>query len=391
MLSSEHLLLGSEYYPPLSLLDSVDLYVGISGSDAHGNGTSDNPFFSLERAHKALFNYRPTPSATINVYIQEGIYNVDTFRPNYPFGSNVAWTGAYEDFGAGQISLSNYSSVTSAPAEATELQYYDIDCTFPTDTEAAVGQFVLILQPSGGTNNPATRGLHKIIAWDSGTFTATVRVWQVNGVAEQASGTITASGSIIKTVFKSTGNMLEIIGAISGGTWNGLVFEGTGTAEYAVSRGIELKLGGNMSGGTRLGMHNYQVGARTSVGSSLLGQGISASKCKVDGMLANQGMIDNVGGGIINGCGTAGVGCNTGFLRHRSYIHSSGSVAAVLVGNNGTIDVVSSTIHYDTGSSVALRAREHSTIVSNGSTISGFTTNRDPSSNPGSEGSYILP
>ena len=392
--SSERLRVGDRLVTPVIIDEDIDLYVSPGGSDYHGSGTIDKPFRSFQRAQNELFDYIPrTQAVTITVHIDEGFYlQEDRLQLNYPYGGNVFWSGEVEEFSAGQITLDNFSSVTSAPAEATALQYYDMDCEFPAATEAAVGYFVLITTPSGGTNNPATRGLHKIIDWDADNETATVRVWQVDGVPEQPSGSITAAGAIIKSVLISEDTGIIVLDPVHGGTFNNLVVEGEGTDRYDNNGGIVVANNSMAEGGTRLGFHNWDIGSSVITDAVFRGRGCHYSKIGDHAMFTDASYNDNFPGGIINGTAQAAVSAtNRGQCRPRGgFVHSCGSGSAIDARENSYIDCQSLTMHYDDGSGTALFAQHHSTIIISAGSITGYATDKNPASNPGTNGSYII-
>jgi len=249
----EILSIHGEHIPKEILTDDLTIYIDPAGNDLSGNGTVSKPFASIYRAHNEVLKYDPG-IYDITISVGDGVYTLDrTFSPSWLYGGHVFIIGNSSIL----ATVADPATMTSADTAATtgdytELQYFDFELQIDTYFNSYLQYvqedlFIFIQESSGGTNSPAIRGLHKIIGWDAGTRTVTLRAWQKENVVELPSGAVTATSmTLIRAVFKSddalAGHSISTYG-IHAGRWGGIVIEGNDT-QYASYRGVVVQSSG---------------------------------------------------------------------------------------------------------------------------------------------------
>lgn len=305
----ETLRIGEDLVPQEVLTEDLTIYMDPDGSDTSGEGTSSKPFKTIHRAHEEVIKYNPG-NYQITIQLGYGIhYHSEGFAPSWIWGGKVIINGHKDTVanGANPASISNIDATQSTDGDYPELQYFDCDIdlsTYSPTTE--VGYFIAIREVSGGTYPESLLGLHKIIAWNSGTEVATIRVWQRLGVTQIASGSITATDAqIIQSVFTFNDDVEAHAVTANGshaGNWKDLVVEGNKT-QYESYRAFLVMSGGAMA--TYYGyacLHNWSWGVYI-YGATASNQSTHFSKIKSNGIVVSGGFTSMGYTTIINGCG----------------------------------------------------------------------------------------
>jgi hypothetical protein len=379
---------------PEVLTKDVTFYVETDGDDANGDGTTAAPFKTVFGALNRISTINPA-SYSITIQFGKGIWYLDrTIRPNYPFAGSVSFIGNRHNVGSAKhdSTVSNidpgYTTNPDPGPSGAKLQYFDCDVDLTaltgfTTPDVEVGYFLNINATSGaGTNQPALLGNHEIIAWNSGTDVATIRVWSRLGVSALPTTPITVTGgNVQQTVFKwydlVDDHGLEVTGG-NGGEWQDIVLHGNQN-QFDTRRGLRVWNAGSVAPNVRFGIHNFDVGAEVFSGGAVEMPVGFISKIWTKGIVvaANAGVRFNFGS-IMNGIGQIGVQCQQSaiVLVNTSYFIGCTDSYCLWAWTGGYIDATSAKCYYGDGAGdICLYATVLGDIIKTSITRSGFTTN----------------
>lgn len=367
------------------LTANEDWYVATTGDDDTGDGSSGDPWATI---HKAIVEAgKASPGAyMVDIHIAGGIYNYSEGAVfNHPNGRMFQFFGDYED---GTSSATTFSIDGTAVYDGTaQLQKFNAVFTLPVGFVASVGEYILVREtPSGGTYPELIKGVWEVTAWDSGNNRATVQIWNCNGTA-MPSGTITFDFSIMRTVhvMASGKRGITVTGFLQGGYWDGIVMQGGRDGD---GYGINLTTRGAITAGSRFCTSGFKYGIYASYGtfSDLYGSTFSASsaqgvRCQGSYLMLRFCVIAGTRlGGIMGLRGTSIRGDQT-------EIYGTGT-PMVYCDNGSWIDATGVTLKHGLG--WAFTATKHSIIDGSDSVIANVPNNRNPTTDGGNYGSYII-
>ena len=371
----------------------LDLYIDPAGNDTTGDGSSGSPYATLGRAQDHYSPLLPG-SNTITVNVGEGEHDHSTsFDMVYPFGSALRFVGVAPELFL-TVNVTNIDASHSTDANYPELQYFDcdIDLTGISGTAAAVGNVVRLAAGSGGTNPGAIEGFHEIIAESSGT--ATIRIWQTLNTPEIASGSITVSGFLFRSIVNFTGDTDGVVlsGTVAGGQWQDIVLKGNATA--AANRTALLVTGGaSFIASDNMGFINWLRGVSCSnMGFADL-PGARISQCRDAALAAStNGALRCQSSTRVNGCEFAIWSNNAGVvIANTIRVIASAAVQSVLCQLGSYVSIQNALFLYDDGTATAVRAEDVSQVVATGTTITNFSTTYSPAANTVGNGhSFIV-
>jgi hypothetical protein len=365
------------------LTEDVTFYVSTTGSDSTGTGTSTNPYKTILKAFERIAFIIPG-NYSITISMGRGIHVLDrTIRPSWPYGSNLTVDGQRRAV-ATTLTISNIDTAYSTDGDFTNLQYFDCDIDLSGDSpEVAVGYFIRIKDATGGTNHDAIRGLHEIIAWDSGTETATIRVWSNEGVSALPSGSITATtGDVIQTVITWEDAVADHgidCDGVNGGIWTDIIIKGNQN-QFDVYRGLRVTAGGSLSPAARFGVHQFDVGAEIFNNGMLeMPLGMMSKIWTIGASVGAGGTMRFNFDSYMNGCGTLGVRCQQGgnFIGDNSTYVGIAQQYAMTSEQGALISLANSLFLYEDAALVTtacLRSESLADISAGGVFVSGFTT-----------------
>lgn len=371
---------GQEIPIPI-LQEDMTIYLSPGGND-NDPGKEDTPFKTLHRAQEEVLKFIPG-NQIITISLARGIYVHNAgFKPSWLYGDKVNIVGQKEN--PGSCAISNIDLSHSTDANFPNLQYFDCDINLSGASNVSIGFFVQVNTTSGGTYGPALLGLHKIIAWDSSTNLATIRIWQRVGTAEIPSGSITVTGAwVMQTVIAFDESVadhgIEMIGTHSG-NWQNIIIEGNQNG-FDTYRGIRARVGGLFNTTGLVGLHNWDVGCECFNGSFVeLSTGM-ISKMYTLGISVQDAGVRFAFGAYASGCGVffAMVQASGNLTAFDSFIIASSKNYAIWTAKLGHVDVENADFYYEDAvfpTTACLRAEKFSEIVATGATFTGFTTSK---------------
>jgi len=381
--TGDDIIVNGVRFPPQLQDTNVDLYVSTVGDDDTGDGTNLLPFATLQRAAQEFVKYIPGPGVTITVNFGAGIYSSARYVPTYAYGSSVVFQGGGFVGAASGKALSNFDLAYSTDASFAGLQYFDMDVTL-TGYDVVVGEFLFItavVDGGGAVNRQACLGLHKVIAWDSGTEVATVRVWSRVGVTALPSGTITATVSQFKTVFQFGGlsndqGGIDVRGQTDAGLFNGMVFEAGDSSEYSNAYAVRTEAAGTMRAQV-VGFHGFSRGVLLASQSDFR----CTSTCGFSKLLHYSAQVGfqcdcDLAGSFINGCSTSAfIGQSGARVRLQTGTIVGCGDAFAVQSEQATVLLFGTAMFYGDGSTTAIQARVAGTVDARSVTFTGYTAN----------------
>ncbi len=377
---------------PLTLTGNETVYVRTTGNDTTGDGSVVFPFLTLERTITYLGGLYIGDN-TVIVDIGEGVFTeAGTLSFMHPFGSQVTFQGVSE-----QITSQNTNSISASGTTLgfDNLYYYDVTFILPAGKSVSVGDYIAVRAVSGGTLPNALLGCHYVSTWnDLDPGTATVRVVYKNG-APKASGTVTCTVELIKTVIAfSNKNGLKLNGTYTGGNWRGLVLQGdyndTNTsAKYGIwlLNGSVINFGGTAVSGDAVGVVGFQTGMYAQNNAMMFGDYCFVSRCGTRCANAQNGGILNLRYAHLSGANNEGIFCFNGSTC------AAQNVSVVAVGNNSVYSYQGSFIDAqnayvdENNATNAFFADRWASIDANSSSYSDATSPGTPGDN---DGSYVI-
>lgn len=368
---------------PQVLTEDLDVYIAVSGNDVTGSGRVDDPFFSIHKALDYIAHIIPA-NFQINIHCDEGIYTLDrNIVPTHAYGGAINITGEKTNVNT-TLTISNIDVSYSTDASFPNLQYFDCDIDLSGDSPSVkVGYFIRIKDATGGTNHDALRGMHEIIAWDSGTETATIRVWSKVDVAALPTGSITATNAdVLQTIFKFDESIddhaLEING-FHAGKWNWVVIRGNQNM-FDARRGIRCQGGGTFVAQSPCGLHNFDIGIECFNGSSVEFAAGMVSKIFTIACSTSAGSNVRLNfTAYVSGCGQSAAWCQGGgnITLGDSIVVACAETYCVLCQRGGTVEATDAFFFYEDKSPVStacFRADSLGNIAATGVTVTDFTT-----------------
>lgn len=382
--SGEPLLIDGVIVPNHILTEDLEVYIDPNGNDTTGTGTSDNPFYSLFRAWDFI-QYIIPGNFQININVGAGKYVFDkTLRPQLPFGGAVNHIGTRTNLTT-TLTVSNIDTTQSTDANFPDLQYFDFDLDLSGDspTGVFVGQLIRINDATGGTDHDTLRGCQQIIAWNSSTEVATIRVWQRLDVAEIASGSITVTtGNLWDSVFTWDDAVedhgLEVTGT-HGGNWSFLSFLGN-QEQFDVYRAVRVRDGGVVNFEQPCMVHQWDVGYECFNGAFCEASVCLASKIFTNGITVQGAWFRYAFGGYVSGCGQQAIWAQNGanVIAFQITCIACADTWCVLAETNSDVLVQDSFFFYENAgtpsTSACLKAEEFGRILATSAAFTGFTT-----------------
>jgi hypothetical protein len=376
---------------PLTLTANETIYIRTTGNDTTGDGSVTFPFLTLEKTIEYIGQLY-IGDYTVTVDIGEGVFTeAGTLSFQHPYGSQVTWQGVSE-----QITSQDTNSISASGTSLgfSNLYYYDVTFILPVGKSVSVGDYIAVRAVSGGTLPNALRGCHYVSTWVGGSRTATVRVVYRN-VAPKASGTITCTIELIKTVIAfSNKNGLKLNGTYTGGSWRGLVLQGdyndTNTsAKYGIwlLNSATLNFGGLDTSGNAVGIVGFQTGMYAQNNAMMFADYCFVSRCGTRCANAQNGGILNLRYAHLSGANNEGIFCFNGSTC------AGQEVAVVGCGDNSIYSYQGSfidarTAYVDENNATnAFFADRWSSIDANSSTYSDSISPSTPGNN---DGSYVI-
>jgi hypothetical protein len=331
-----------------AIIDSTyTIYVKTTGNDSSGDGSSSNPYATLGRAFADTPKLIPTvdvsgtPENIIIIDVEAGHYNEPyTINPLFPYGGRLYVIGDYQDCDGS--TATSYGSVTFSGT--TDFDYIDISGVLAAGTTATVGDYLVIMSATGGTNAQLVEGCHEITAWNSGTRAYTARVMRRSSVTAAPSGTITlTTAHVSKTIVSWSGkNGVVVAGMYWGGAWRNVTLVGDGG--YT---GFWCLNGGKAQMDEHFSMSNWLKNVHVSfagyayMNDCALSFGTTGIQCS-----NSAGM--NAYTSVMNGFKTYAINCSVGSTVQcgSMRIHTSGNAASIICYSHSYVDISSGYVSY---------------------------------------------
>ena len=156
------------------------LYVKTTGNDTTGDGTSGNPWATIDKALDSVSNW--VLLAPVNIYVERGSYTESTVLYfNHPDGGKISILGDYD---TDTITL---NSVTGSAGN------WSIAFNVADTSKYTLNNYVIVHKTSGGTNPKNTLGVLKVTNIVTNT---SVTLHSTSASAVMCSGAVTAYVSI---------------------------------------------------------------------------------------------------------------------------------------------------------------------------------------------------
>lgn len=298
----------------LTLLSSnLTIYVATTGNDTTGDGTSGNPYATVNRALEDIVTLAPQIGVTITISVAAGIYSghATITIPACQASSALTVSGASTSFTG--ATTTGFGSLTNDG----DSDYIDVDVTLASGS-ATVGEYMRIDTSTGGTNPAYMFGVHEVVGVAGSVIT--VRVRRIAGVAALPSGTITVGGIILNVVMANSGVSGVLMTGVNGASVSDIMFANTGSK--GSTRGVDLQSTNCTL--TRIGVSNYFLGMEITDNSTASLQFVSIAYCggtNAAGIRAYRGATISSGGlTTFNGNVGSGTGGNDVDVRASNFV-----------------------------------------------------------------------
>jgi hypothetical protein len=273
----------------LSVIDSTtSIYVETTGDDDTGDGSSGNPYATLEKAYSSLSN--KLLAAVVTIRLGDGTFTAAATRYlSHLTGSKISITGT-------NTYTKSLTSVQSSSGGATAWTYVlNVDSV----ANIAAGDYIIIRGCANGTKPTYLCGCFPVTDVDVGNTRITIT--STHKSATPASDAVTGTITVLKTILETTsGNGLDINRSALN-VIDKVALVGPGTATYY---GIYLY---NQSTiyqiGNSVGFYNWKYALSVQYLSSIrLAVGSAFGGCHTAFYMTNYASVSLSSNTVINGC-----------------------------------------------------------------------------------------
>jgi len=317
---SDHNLAAHTALDLLAILDtSTTYYISTTGSDETGDGSSENPWATLNGAMTFLAPYYIPLNVTITILYKDGHYGSYTVPDQLALVPSHICSQSISIAGENTYSRT-FSSIQSTSGSAGAW-YYTLNIN--SVANIITDDYVLIKSPTGGTWPNQLYGFHRVTNVDDVNTRITVLIKSKYGTA--SSGAVSGNITVIKSILHFTGSSASInIGKQNNFTFNKLGFVGGTDITSWTNLGCQATGSSIVTFGTSTGFDRFHTAFYQS-SASHLGTNCIASGCTY-GIRMSAGMI--ISTAIITGCEYGTMVDNNATLRVAS------AAASVLIGCN---------------------------------------------------------
>ncbi len=273
---------------PIYVDSTLNLYVSVSGDDTDGDGTTGNPYATVNRALNDLNRRILSPDTVANIVVKDGtIAESASIVIEHPNGINVNITGE-----------NTYSkSMTSVQSSSGAAGAWSVIINLNNVTNIAVGDYAIIYTASGGTLPTYIAGCHEITNVDSGNSRITLASKHLAATAP--SGNVAATVTIVKSILEFTDTHGITLNSNSTlGSVTKCVLVGSGSSFHY---GINSFAGGICNLGASVGFSNWHAGV-SSQGSGVVTGQFASSWSDYGAWLFDHGVIYSFSNSVISGC-----------------------------------------------------------------------------------------
>ena len=265
---------------------------GTNGDDRWGDGTSGNPYKTIERALEYLEFKHIKEGVTVTIDIKDGVYiQGDYIEVKHPDGERIVFQGQTAS-----------TSMTAVESTSGTKGTRSMTITVTSTTGMSVGEILIISSASGGTNPTYVEGAFEITTVDDSD---SVTVSYPSYGTDLPSGSISATVTHLKTVFDfATGGQIRVRPGYHSGIWKDIGF----TNNNKGSQAVWMDGNGTIEFGQNTAIINFQVAVYARFNSFVLAPSIQVSGCTY-GMYPLDSTI------IMNGSNNSRlVGCSWGIV-----------------------------------------------------------------------------
>ena len=281
---------------PGQIATDTTFYVTTTGSDTAGDGTSGNPWATVNRALEYLSNFWISPEADVTIQVADGHYTgLSSIVPNHPCGAQITITGEN----------THAKSMTSVESSSGAAGAWAVILNLDSVADIIVGDYVNISGAANGTKPTFITGCHEVTNVDA--VNTRITVTSIHAHATPPSGAVTADVVVLKAVL-----------------------------DFGANTGISIS-NGNVINVSSLCILTTSIGIAVDGGSVLNGSGLGAAGGTF-GIL-----VQNSGGASISNC------IFSGFSDGNIISWKNGQITGVLChasgGTRGFVATVSGSIH----------------------------------------------
>jgi hypothetical protein len=305
-----------------TLSANMTLYVTKSGNDSTGDGSIGDPYLTIAKVIEVIGKLY-IGDYEVTVDIGEGVFTeANTITFMHPFGSQVTFQGVSE-----RIDSQDIASTSGGVSYGFDNLYYrPTTIVLPVGKSVSVGDYIGIATATGGINPEALLGMHKVSGWDGGTRTATIEAAYRNG-SGNPSGLIVVDIDLVKTVIAfSDKNGIKISGPYYGGTWRGLVIQGSWNGSNNAEKGIwsinsaAISISGSDTSGYACGVVGFQIGIYAQNNATVFADYGYTTKMGQHAITAQNGGILSLRNTRVSACNNSGLYAFNGSTVAASYI-----------------------------------------------------------------------
>ncbi len=267
--------------------NNMSIYVRTTGDDTTGDGSTGNPYLTVQKAFDTLTDKRISPSATVSIIVGDGAFAESSLVMKHPDSARITLSGE-------NLPTTTVSSIQSSSGAAGA---WSIILNVASVANIAVGDYIQMLAPTGGTLPTYLAGCHVVTNRDATNTRITITSTHKKGTAP--SGSVTGTIQIFKTRLTfASGNGLTINPNITMGTVSNIVFVGAAAS-------IGLSVTGGFAQITNCGFSNWATGVFPSRCGEVIFTASSISNCTSAGALVyTNGLFNGGTTSVISGCAT---------------------------------------------------------------------------------------
>lgn len=402
-----------------TITSNTTLYVATTGSDDTGDGSSGNPYATVNGALDYLKDKKINTDVSVTIELDDGIYsNHPIVSPKHPDGDRITISGK-----------NVYSkSLTSVQSSSGSTGSWSVVLNLSDVTNISVNDFILIpYSVTGGTNPLLLSGCWRITNVDSGN--SRITIYNTTKYSSISSGLVTGTVNILKSIIRPTtyGIYMDSSERIN---IKDVIFDGNGNG----SVGCILFNTSSIYVQSNVGFNGFVTGIYVIQNSSFKSEDTMLYSCNCSAIsLRVQDTSQLIGNyGIYNGCGNGvysltggfinveyavcvgntyglnsqagnikangavvnyninyGILCVAGLIYSASVISSYNGISGVLCYSGGRVIATTSTITFNT--SYGIQATNYGYVqIGSSSTVNNNGTNYSPALNTqGNEYGYI--
>jgi hypothetical protein len=258
---------------------NTSIYISTTGNDTTGDGTTGNPYATIEKALELIAEYRILDGVTVTIVFKDGTYSItDDVTINRLDGGNIHIIGEN----------THVLSMTDVVSYSGTTGNYSVVLQLVDASDCAVGDFLMIPKGiTGGTNVRRLSGVWRITNVDSVNERVTVYVTTLG----TSSGPDTTSVKLIKSVLSfAAGKGLIVDQRSAIGLLDDIVIRGAGSGS-----GVSVKGGAILTCSDGFGVSGFANGIYIYPFGNMTAPGMMSCN-NTNGVYMVSGLFSAVGG-----------------------------------------------------------------------------------------------